>query len=278
MPYAYLTGGANGIGRAVAEMLVKNNVKVFIADREIGRAEDLVAELNQSSNVASCAFVDVADWDSQAKAFSQAVAEFGRIDYVYPIAGVGERRWILPNGEANGFQKPDLACIDIDLTGFLYTISLAVQQFRRQEVGPHGFRGKIVAVGSTSGLYCCPTLPVYTAAKHGVVGFIRSYGKYLPTEKITLNGVNPNVVRTNISTAAFYEKLDALDLLSPIEGVVEVFQTLLGKNDASGECFEVGPNYNKQGPVSRAPLEYLDAETKTLMELLYDRGLPLQLP
>jgi NAD(P)-dependent dehydrogenase (short-subunit alcohol dehydrogenase family) len=113
----------------------------------MGSAEALVAELNQSSKVASCGYVNDANWDSQANAFSQAVAEFGRIDYVYPVAGIGERRWLPPNGDATGFQKPDLGCIEIDLTGLLYTISLAVQQFRRQEVGLNGFKGKSKLLG-----------------------------------------------------------------------------------------------------------------------------------
>jgi hypothetical protein len=90
--------------------------------------------------------------------------------------------------------------------------------------------------------------------------------------------VNPNVIRTNISTSKFYERLDRVNLLSPIEGVTEAFRSLLGKNDASGECFEVGPNYTTHGAVLREPMEYLDPETKEVMDILYERGLPLQLP
>lgn len=118
------------------------SIKVFIADRDTAGAEALVKELNQKSKVASWVAVDVADWDSQEKAFSQAVAEFGRIDYVYPIAGIGERRWLPNNPTAKGFEKPDLTVLDVDLNGVLYTVGLAVQQFRRQEVGANGFRGK----------------------------------------------------------------------------------------------------------------------------------------
>lgn len=99
-------------------------------------------ELNKDSHVANCAHVDVANWNSQAKAFSQAVADFGRIDYVYPIAGIGERPWIPNDPGATGFEMPDLSVLDIDLTGVMYTVGLAVQQFRRQEPGKNGFRGK----------------------------------------------------------------------------------------------------------------------------------------
>lgn len=124
-------------------LLTRNiSIKVFVADRDLEGAQKLVDELNKESQVASCAHVDTANWNSQAKAFSQAVAEFGRIDYVYPIAGIGERKWIPNDSSASGYEMPDLSVLDIDLTGVLYTIGLAVQQFRRQEPGTNGFRGK----------------------------------------------------------------------------------------------------------------------------------------
>jgi len=259
-------------------MLVKNNIKVFIADRDLEGAQKLVEELNRDSQVARCAHVDVVNWNSQAKAFSQAVADFGRIDYVYPIAGIGERIWIPNDPAATGFEMPDLSVLDIDLTGVLYTVGLAVQQFRRQEPGENGFRGKIGCVASVCGFYCVPTLPIYTAAKHAVTGFVRSYGKHLPQEKITLNSVNPNVVRTNISSGAFYDDLEKQNLLTPIEGVIDAFEKLLGSDDTSGECFEIGPNYKDQGAVPRKAPEYLDDESGKVCELLYHRGYPLHQP
>ncbi|OAL37419.1 hypothetical protein AYO20_03268 [Fonsecaea nubica] len=228
--------------------------------------------------MAKCAQVDAASWNSQVKAFSQAVADFGRIDYVYPIAGIGERAWIPNDPSMTGFVQPDLTTLDIDLTGVLYTVALAVQQFRKQQPGKNGFRGKIGCVASVCGLYCCPTIPVYTAAKHGVVGLVRSYGKYLPEEKITMNAACPNVVRTNISAGEFYEKLDKEGLLTPIEGVIGVFEKLLGSDATSGETFEIGPNYKDQGAVPRKGIEWLDKETERCFELLYHRSHPLHEP
>ncbi|KAK5307583.1 hypothetical protein LTR99_000555 [Exophiala xenobiotica] len=276
--HAYLTGGASGIGRAVAQMLVKHNIKVFIADRDLEGAQKLVDELNKNGQVAKCAHVDVLDWNSQAKAFSQAVADSGRIDYVYPIAGVGERPSIINDPSQTGFEMPDLTVLDVDLTGVIYTVSLAVQQFRRQEPGKNGFRGKIGCVASICGLYAIPTVPIYTAAKHGVVGLTRSYGHYLPEEKITMNAVCPNVIRTGISTSAFYDSLEGTGLLAPIEGVVDTFQKLLGTDATSGECFEVGPNYKSQGAVPRKAPEFLDKESEKVCDLIYKRSHKLHEP
>lgn len=120
---------------------------------------------------------------------------------------------------------------------------------------------------------------MYTAAKHGVVGFVRSYGKYLPQEKITLNAITPNVIRTNISNPQFYELLENEGLLTPIEGVVDAFENLLGDNPESGECYESGPNYAKgQGLVKPKFVEFADKESKVTFDRLYDRALPLQRP
>lgn len=295
MPAAYLTGGASGLGKATAEMLVKNGIKVFIADVNESGAEAVANDLNKDKQgMAQAAKLDVTDWNSQAKVFGQALHAFERIDYVYPIAGIGERRWLDNDpSKTTGFEPPDLTVMDIDLKGFLYTVSLAIQQFRRQDKDENGFRGKsklsfhrklvtltvqVATVASVCGFYTCPTLPIYTAAKHAIVGLTRSYGKYLPEESITFNSICPNVVRTNISTAAFYDQLEEKGLLTPIEGVIETFESLLGKNDQSGECFEIGPHYKTQGAILTHGPPYLDDESAATFELLYHRGRPLHLP
>jgi NAD(P)-dependent dehydrogenase (short-subunit alcohol dehydrogenase family) len=145
---AFITGGASGIGKAVAQMLFSKGCNVFIADYNIQGASALVAELNKkneqgiSENKAEAGQLDVTDWNQQVQAFEKAITAFGRIDYVYPIAGIGEKAWIKNDLDAKGFEAPDLTCLDVDLKAVLYTCSLAIQHFRRQEPNNHGFRGK----------------------------------------------------------------------------------------------------------------------------------------
>lgn len=117
------------------------SAKVYIADRDVEGASAYAEELNTSSKVAFAAQVDVTSWDQQVSAFERAIKEFGRIDYVFPIAGINERAWIPNDPGSKGFVKPDLTVLDADVNGVLYTVALAVQQFRRQEP-QHGFRGK----------------------------------------------------------------------------------------------------------------------------------------
>jgi NAD(P)-dependent dehydrogenase (short-subunit alcohol dehydrogenase family) len=100
--------------------------------------------LNEKANgeVAWAVQVDVTDWDSQRAGFEAAVKTLGRIDYVYPIAGIAETVWLPNRTKATTFEKPDLSVLDVDATGVFFTIALATQQFRNQEPGKFGFRGK----------------------------------------------------------------------------------------------------------------------------------------
>ena len=136
-------GFVTGVRSRAQRLRFFHSCKVYIADRDAKGAAAVVDSLNKGEHLAWHTTVDAADWNSQAEAFGKAVGQFGRIDYVYPIAGVGERVWT-PNDPTatSGFVRPDLTVIDIDLYGVLYTVSLALQQFRRQEVGKNGTRGK----------------------------------------------------------------------------------------------------------------------------------------
>jgi NAD(P)-dependent dehydrogenase (short-subunit alcohol dehydrogenase family) len=83
---------------------------VFIADRDLAGAKAFAEEINQKEQGnAAAAEVDVADWEQQVRAFDAAIAAFGRIDYVYPIAGIGEKRWLPSTINPSGWEKPDLS-------------------------------------------------------------------------------------------------------------------------------------------------------------------------
>lgn len=118
-----------------------SRIKVCIADRDLAGAQAVADEINKSGKKAIAVQCDVANWDSQVAAIDKAVTELGRLDYVLPIAGIGERRW-MKQGQTEKWQKPDLTVIDVVFLGLVWTVSLAVQQFRRQEKDQFGFRGK----------------------------------------------------------------------------------------------------------------------------------------
>lgn len=94
-----------------------------------------------------------------------------------------------------------------------------------------------------------------------MIGFVRSYGKFVIPEGITINAVCPNVVRTGIQGGGLHDELEEKGLLTDINDVVDAFESFVD-NEASGECAEVGPN---GGFTIRKPAEYLDPESETVV-------------
>jgi NAD(P)-dependent dehydrogenase (short-subunit alcohol dehydrogenase family) len=124
-------------------------MRVCVADLNSERAEQTASELNKSNTdgdtKAIAVKVDVADWDSQAAGFQQAIDSFGRINYVFPVAGVAEGRALprQPDGFTGPFERPNFSVYDVCGAGMLYTIWLGVQHFRRQKsANEDGFLGK----------------------------------------------------------------------------------------------------------------------------------------
>lgn len=81
-------------------------------------------------------------------------------------------------------------------------------------------------------------------------------------------------MRTNISTSAFYDQLEAKGLLTPMEPVIQTFAAFLD-GSMSGECIEVGPDGK---PQKKDGAPYLDPRSKEVCDLLYHRGRPLHQP
>lgn len=123
-------------------MLAARGVDVCIADVNYEGAQEIAKKLSASGTKAFAVEFNATDWDSQVGAFQKAVDTFGHLDYVFPIAGIGERKAIRNDPNHKGWQKPDLTVIDVDLNGVLYTSYLALQQMRRQEKGSDGIRGR----------------------------------------------------------------------------------------------------------------------------------------
>ncbi|KAH6625799.1 hypothetical protein C7974DRAFT_396738 [Boeremia exigua] len=269
---AFITGGASGIGLALTTRLLDDGWYVFVADKNVADMQD-----TEMLRTIEC---DTSSWDSQVAAFQKAIlwraSDGGRINFVAPIAGVGERQWLpfpdLSSAEQRqDFSKPDLTTLEVDLTGVLYTVALAVQYFRRQTRADDGLLGRIGLVASVCGLYCVPSLPIYTAVKHALVGLTRSYGKLLVDEGITVNALAPNVVQTSISSPLFYEKLAKKDLLTPMEGLIDAFKTILDSG-CTGEVFECGP---AGGWTKREGPAYLDEKSGEVCKLLHERAMSL---
>lgn len=163
-PVAVITGGASGMGLALAEDLAQKNWKVAILDINDKGGKALEEKF---SGKVSYLRANVVDYEAQAVAFESVWKSWGRLDLVWANAGIGDRiPYLDPPAKLDGERppKPDVLVIDVDLYGAVYSSYLALFYFRKNKTGA----GKLVMTSSTAGLYPNIALPLYGAAKHGV--------------------------------------------------------------------------------------------------------------
>ena len=182
---ALVTGGASGIGRAVATQLAELGAKVVIADRNAEGADAVVQDLGAARAMAVT--VNVADPDS-ANAMVDAVTEhFGRLDILVHSAGVGIERGFLETTPEEWRRL-----IDIDLSGTFYCAQAAARKMVAQRYG------RIVSLSSTAGLRGGTGRAAYGAAKAGVVGLTKVMAVELAPYGVTANALAPGAIETEL--------------------------------------------------------------------------------
>ena len=204
---AVVTGGAQGIGRAIAERLLASGAAVTLWDRD---AEALAAA-RQALGVGG-AVVDVADPDSVEQAAADTIADAGAIDVLVNnagIAGPNATTWEYPIEEWR-------RVIAIDLDGVFHCCRAVVPHM----IG-RGY-GRIVNVASIAGKEGNPNASAYSAAKAGVIGLTKSLGKELAGHDVAVNCITPAAARTRIFEQITQEHIDYMLSKIPRGRFVEV--------------------------------------------------------
>ena len=183
---AVVTGGARGIGAAIAERLAADGRTAVIWDRADDRAADRVDALQAAGYRAAAVTVDVTDPEAVANAAERTIAEHGPVDALVNNAGIAGPSAPLWEQDVDDWQ----AVIDVDLTGVFLCCRAIVPHMRAEGTG------HIVNIASIAGKEGNPQASPYSAAKAGVIGLTKSLGKELAEEEILVNCVTPAVIET----------------------------------------------------------------------------------
>src|SRR6266436_5576308 len=196
---AFITGAARGQGRAHAVRLAQEGADIIAIDickqiasvqiplstpEDLAETADLVKGHNRGIYTAE---VDVRDYDALKAAVDSGVEQLGRLDIIVANAGIGNGGATLDKTSERDWTD----MIDINLGGVWKTVKAGV---------PHllegGRGGSIILTSSVGGLKAYPHTGHYVAAKHGVVGLMRTFAVELGAQSIRVNSVHPTHVNT----------------------------------------------------------------------------------
>jgi 2-dehydro-3-deoxy-L-rhamnonate dehydrogenase (NAD+) len=209
--HAIVTGGAQGIGLAIAKRLLASGASVSLWDRDADTLRATQADLAERRKV-SVQVVDVSDSDAVTKAAQSTADEHGRIDILVAnagIAGPNHKSWEYP---IDAWKQ----IIDINLTGVFLCCRAIIPFMLRQNYG------RIVNVASIAGKEGNANASAYSASKAGVIAFTKSLGKETAGKNIAVNCITPAAARTRIFEQMTQEHIDFMLSRIPRNRFLEV--------------------------------------------------------
>lgn len=186
---AVITGGSQGIGRAIALKLASQGANVailYVGDRE--RGAQTVKDIEALGVKAMEVYCNVADFEESKAAIDAVVKEFGRIDILVNNAGITRDNLILKMPEAD-FDS----VINVNLKGTFNMIKHTYPLFMRQKYG------RVVSISSVVGLAGNKGQANYSASKAGIIGMSKCAARELASRNVTYNCIAPGFIETDMT-------------------------------------------------------------------------------
>jgi NAD(P)-dependent dehydrogenase (short-subunit alcohol dehydrogenase family) len=222
---AWITGGAQGFGAAVARRLTGHGATVVLSDVKEEAGEKVAAELGGS--FVRC---DVSDFAQCQAAVAALMERHGRLDIAFLNAGVTTGCGVGDDFDPALYRR----AMGVNIDGVVYGAHAAYAALKADG------GGSLIATASLAGLTGTAFDPVYGANKHAVVGLIRALGDDWPNQGIQVNAICPGFADTEIVTE-IRPMLDrmGIPLIDP-ERVVDAFMAAL-TSGRSAECWYIQP-------------------------------------
>jgi 15-hydroxyprostaglandin dehydrogenase (NAD) len=207
-----------------------------MADVDGKRGMEIAAELGEKVLFYA---TDVSSYEQQAKLF-KAAFDWGenRLDFFAANAGIADTEFIYDIKEhfdVNGLLQPlDLRTMNVDLIAVIQGIWLFKHYARRNKIPG----GKVVITSSAAGLYAMETNPLYTTAKHGLVGLARALGPTFARENIQVNAICPAFVPTALCPKEMLDRFPK-EHITPMSTVIKVYDKLISDSTIYGQTVEL---------------------------------------
>ncbi len=182
---AVVTGGAQGLGLAIAKRLVASGARVSLWDRD---ADALKTALVLLGSAASTKQVDITDLDGLTRTHQEVEAEIGPVSILVNSAGIAGGNAPLDAYDPEEWRR----VVEVNLNGTFYVNKVVVPGMKARNYG------RIVNISSVAGKEGNPNLAAYSAAKAGVIGLTKSLGKELAGYDIAVNAISPATAKTRI--------------------------------------------------------------------------------
>ena len=238
---AIVTGGSQGIGKAIVQQFLDQGAKVAIWDIDTEKAEATKAELGASDAQLKIYQVNVAEWEAVEATMKATHADFGRIDILINNAGITRDASMKKMSLEQWNQV-----IQVNLNGVFYCVRAAFPIMAAQNYG------RIVNASSVVGIQGNFGQTNYVATKAGVIGMTKVWAREFGRKGITVNAVAPGFINTEMMSTIPEKVLDNIKGKSPLNRLGEVDEvasvyTFLASDAAA---FVTGTTISVDGGVS----------------------------